>query len=240
LWQLHVLGAKIILQTNANLAPLFANSSIIDQIIDVSVTPTGFDYWVMIMSIPGVLGMTYESMDCPQSYLSARSDLVSEWAVRFGPKKRLRVGFCWSGRPDSWINRHKAMQFADICSLIERNPTYEWVNLQVECSEEQASHLETLGVKRYPGQVRSFADTAAIIHHMDVVISVDTAVGHLAGALGRPVWLALNAYGTDWRYLLDRDSSPWYSSMRLFRQPTMGDWASVTERIHKFLGFFKI
>ena len=240
LWQLHVLGAKIILQTNNNLAPLFSHSNIIDKIVDVNEVPTGFDYWVMIMSIPGILGMTYENMDCPHSYLSAHPDLVADWATRFGPKNRLRIGFCWSGRPDSWINRHKAMKFENICSLIQRNPSYDWVNLQVECSQEHADHLKTLGVKMYPGGVRNFADTAAIMHHMDVVITVDTAVGHLAGALGRPTWLALNAYGTDWRYLLDRNDSPWYSSMRLFRQPAMGDWKSVTDKIHQYLSWFKV
>jgi Tetratricopeptide repeat len=240
LWPLHTQGARIVLQTNNNLAPLFANSAIIHRIIDVSETITEFDYWTPIMSIPGILKLNYQNMDTPHRYLAAREDLIKHWHEILGPKKKLRVGFCWSGRPDSWINRHKAMSFNDIKSLIQRNPNYEWVNLQVECSTEESIELSTLGVKPYPGMVRSFADTAAIIHHMDVVISVDTAVAHLSGALGRPTWVPLNAYGTDWRYLLDRDSSPWYSNMRLFRQPKMGDWASVLDKIHKCLNWFKV
>jgi len=88
--------------------------------------------------------------------------------------------------------------------------------------------------------VSNFADTAALIHTLDVVLSVDTAVAHLAGALGRPVWVMLNQFGQDWRWLLNRDSSPWYSTARLFRQPTMGDWASVTEKIHKYLSWYKV
>jgi ADP-heptose:LPS heptosyltransferase len=88
--------------------------------------------------------------------------------------------------------------------------------------------------------VQSFADTAALMMHLDVVIGVDTAVIHLAGALGRPAWLMLNAYSTDWRWLLDRDSSPWYSSARLFRQPSRGDWTSVTKKMIQYLSWYKV
>jgi hypothetical protein len=240
LYPLHAMGAKIILQVNNNLAPLFANSSIIDQLIDMADTPTGFDYWTPIMSLAQVLGITLENLPQQLSYLGARSDLVKQWQDCLGPKKRLRVGFCWSGRPDSWINRHKGIPFEIMCDLIRRNPNTEWINLQVECTEEQAQVLETLGVNRYPGTIRNFADTAALVHHMDVVISVDTAVAHLAGALGRPTWIPLNWYGTDWRWLLNRDSSPWYPSARLFRQSKLGDWSHVIDRMHQYLGWFKV
>jgi tetratricopeptide (TPR) repeat protein len=240
LYPLHAAGAKIILQVNNNLAPLFANTAIINQIIDVNDTPTGFDYWTPIMSLARILGVTLENLPQQISYLSARSDLAREWQDRLGPKTRLRVGFCWSGRPDSWINRHKGMPFEVMCDLIARNPSYEWINLQVECTEQQAQELEKLGVKAYPGAIRNFADSAALIHHMDVVISVDTAVAHLAGALGRPTWIPLNWYGTDWRWLLNRDSNPWYQSARLFRQPALGDWSTVVDRIHQYLSWFKV
>jgi hypothetical protein len=237
---LQASGARIVLQVNNNLAPLFENSRIIDRIVDIGEAPTEFDYWTPIMSLPGALGVTLETLPQDISYLSARADLARGWGQRLGQKTRLRVGFCWSGRPDSWINRHKGMPFETMLELINRNSKYEWVNLQVECSEDQAARLETLGISRYPGMVRSFADSAALIHHMDVVISVDTAVTHLSGALGRPTWIPLNWYGTDWRWLLDRDSSPWYPSARLFRQPTMGDWTTVIDRIHQYLGWFKV
>ena len=240
LFPLHAMGARIILQVNNNLAPLFANSAIIDQIVDVDATPTGFDYWTPIMSLAMVLGVTLENLPRQISYLAARNNLVAEWAQRLGRKTRLRVGFCWSGRPDSWINRHKGMPFEVMCALIQRNPNYEWINLQVECTAEQGAELKKLGVAEYPFAIGSFADTAALIHHMDVVVSVDTAVAHLAGALGRPTWIPLNQYGTDWRWLLNRDDTPWYPSARLFRQPAMGDWSSVTDRIHQYLSWFKV
>jgi tetratricopeptide (TPR) repeat protein len=239
LYPLHVAGAKIILQCNNNLAPLF-NNSIISQIIDVADTPENFDYWTPIMSLAGILGATLDNLPQTLSYLGSNVTLVKEWQDRLGYKTKLRVGFCWSGRPDSWINRHKGLPFEEMCELIKRNPNYEWINLQVECSEKESQLLEKLGVKQYPGTVKNFADTAALMHHLDVVLSVDTSVAHLAGALGRPVWIMLNNYGVDWRWLLNRDSSPWYQSARLFRQPKMGDWKSVTDKVHKFLDLFKI
>jgi tetratricopeptide (TPR) repeat protein len=237
---LHSAGAQVILQVNDNLAPLFAGSSVIHKIIDVKDAPENFDYWTPIMSIPGVMGVTLQNLPHQLQYLAARQDLVQQWQTLLGPKKRLRVGVCWSGRPDSWINRHKGMPFDVMLDLIKRNPATEWFNLQVECTEEQAQTLEQHGVRNFPGLVRNFADSAALIHHMDVVISVDTAVAHLAGALGRPTWIPLNWYGTDWRWLLNRDNSPWYPSARLFRQPAMGDWTSVTEKIHQYLSWFKV
>jgi tetratricopeptide (TPR) repeat protein len=237
---LHHAGGKVILQINDNLAPLFAGSSVIHQIIDVNDTPTEFDYWTPIMSIPGIMGVTLQNLPHQLQYLAARQDLIQQWQQTLGPKKRLRVGVCWSGRPDSWINRHKGMPFETMLGLIQRNPATEWYNLQVECSPEQAKILEDNGVKNFPGAIRNFADSAALIHHMDVVISVDTAVAHLAGALGRPTWIPLNWYGTDWRWLLKRDDSPWYPSARLFRQPKLGDWDTVIEKLHQYLSWFKV
>jgi ADP-heptose:LPS heptosyltransferase len=132
------------------------------------------------------------------------------------------------------------MPFEVMLTLIQRNPTYEWVNLQCDCTKEEEAQLTAEGVLAYPGAIQSFADTAALMMHMDVILSVDTAVAHLAGALGRPVWIMLNQYGLDWRWLLDRDSSPWYSTARLFRQPVQDDWASVTDKVHKYLSWYKI
>jgi hypothetical protein len=100
--------------------------------------------------------------------------------------------------------------------------------------------MAAAGVTMYPGSISSFAETAALIMCLDVVISVDTAVTHLAGALGRPTWLMLQWFATDWRWMLDRDSSPWYPTTRIFRQPSMGDWSSVTKKIAQYLTWFKV
>jgi ADP-heptose:LPS heptosyltransferase len=187
-----------------------------------------------------LIGNTLDNLSHVQAYIQADAELARGWQQRLGPKTRLRVGFCWSGRRDTWINRHKGMPFETMLELIKLNPTYEWINLQCDCTEDEEAQLIAAGVTAYPGAIRSFADSAALIHHLDVVLAVDTAVAHLAGALGRPVWVMLSQFALDWRWLLGRDSSPWYSTATLFRQPAMGDWSSVTEKIHKFLSWYKI
>jgi hypothetical protein len=232
-------GARVILAVNESLKPLILGEAIPNIVVPNDPLPE-FDYWVPIMSIPGVIGSTLKNLAPVQYYLTANPDLQKKWQQRLGPKNRLRVGFCWSGRRDTWINQHKAMPFADMLALIKRNPNYEWVNLQCDCTAEEEAELIKAGVVAYPGAIGSFADSAALIMHMDVVLSVDTAVAHLSGALGRPVWVMLSQFALDWRWLLDRDDSPWYTTARLFRQPKMGDWASVTDKIHKFLSWYKI
>lgn len=237
--QLRSLGAEVIFQTTDALVPLFVSDSI-KQTIGFLEMPVKFDYWIPIMSIPAVLGLTLENIPQNLGYIAANTKLASDWSKLLGPKTKLRVGFCWSGRRDSWINRHKAMPFVDMLTLIKQNPSYEWINLQADCTTDEEQVLVANGVKTYPGYINSFNDTAALIHHLDVVLSVDTAVAHLSGALGRPTWVMLNAYALDWRWLLNRDDSPWYPSARLFRQPAMGDWTSVTKKIHQYLDWFKI
>jgi len=232
-------GARVILTLNSSLRPLILGPSIPTILVEGDPLPE-FDYWIPIMSIPGVIGSTVENIANVQYYLTADAQLQKQWQTVLGHKTRLRIGFCWSGRRDTWINRHKAMPFETMLELIKRNPGYEWVNLQCDCTAEEEAELVAAGVRAYPGAIQSFADSAALIMHMDVVLSVDTAVAHLAGALGRPVWIMLSQYALDWRWLLDRDSSPWYSTARLFRQPKMGDWVSVTDKIHKFLSWYKI
>ena len=232
-------GARPVLVTDPALIPLFIGPTV-NNIVAFGEPLPAFDYWTPIMSIPNLVGSTVENLASVQYYLTADAKLQQAWQQQLGPKTRLRVGFCWSGRRDTWINRHKAMPFETMLELIKRNPGYEWVNLQVDCTEAEEAQLVAAGVRAYPGSIRTFADSAALIMHMDVVLAVDTAVAHLAGSLGRPVWVMLSQYALDWRWLLNRDSSPWYTTATLFRQPQMGDWTSVTEKIHKFLSWYKI
>jgi hypothetical protein len=240
LWNLHAQGARVKLQVTDGLVPLLSLGGIISQVGRYTDDMGEFDYWVPIMSLPGILGITLDTLPRVQSYLNADPAAVRQWQQRLGPKTRMRVGFCWSGRPDSWLNQHKAVPFETMLELIKSTPEYEWINLQVDASDEQEAELARAGVTRYPGSVHSFADTAALMQNLDVVVGVDTAVSHLAAALGRPVWLMLNAYATDWRWLTDRDSSPWYSTARLFRQPRRGDWATVTKKVAQYLSWFKV
>lgn len=231
-------GVRVKLQANENVLPLFNHSGL--ELFTPQQDPGNFDYWIPIMSMPRVLGITLENLPQDLQYVGPGPEKIKEWHKRLGLKKQLRVGFAWSGRRDSWINQHKAMPFMEMLTLIKSCPDYEWYNLQADCTAEEEQILIANGVKIFPGTVSNFADTAGLVHHLDVVLSVDTAIGHLAGAMGRPAWIMLNAYALDWRWLLNRDDSPWYPSARLFRQPVMGDWRSVTKKIEQYLSWYKV
>jgi hypothetical protein len=239
-YNLHVMGARIKLQVTDGLIPLLSNSAIIEQVGSYVDDMGEFDYWVPIMSLPGILGVTLDRLTSTVSYLNVPDTVSQEWVQRLGAKTRMRVGISWSGRRDSWLNQHKSVPFPVVLEMIRNNPQYEWINLQADASDDEVVALQDAGVTMFPGAVNSFLDTAGLMSHLDVVIGVDTAVSHLAGALGRSTWIMLNNYATDWRWLLNRDSSPWYGTVRLFRQPAMGDWASVTKKVSQYLSWFKV
>ena len=240
LWDLNRRGARIILQVNDNLAPLLKGSAIIDQVIDTAEVPESFDYWTPIMSLPGVLGVTVDNLAKLQNYINADEKLYRAWLQHLGPKHRLRVGFCWSGRRDSWINRYKGMPLDAMLSLIQRNPNYDWINLQLDATPQDTQRLIDAGVVRYSLPIKNFADSAALIATLDVVITVDTAVAHLSASLGRPTWVILGNHAVDWRWLLDRDTSPWYLTARLFRQRERNNWSYPLDQVDRYLRLFKI
>jgi hypothetical protein len=240
LYPLHVMGARITFLTTAGLVPLFGGSEVIQKVLTIGQDPGEFDYWIPLMSLPRILNVTLETLPSVTSYINPKQDKFQSWLKILGPKTKMRVGFAWSGRKDNWLNEHKGMPFERMVDLIKSNPQYEWINLQVDASPEEESTLESLGVRRFPGSIANFDDTAALISHMDVVVTVDTAVAHLAGALGRPTWIGLNWFGPCWRWLVNRDDCPWYSAVRLFRQPKQDDWESVTKKISQYLSWFKV
>jgi len=232
---LRAAGADVVLAVAGTMVSLFGPGT-----IAFGDTLPAYDYWTPIMSIPGFLGITLENLSSPLSYISADSSAVKQWQQRLGYKKKLRIGFSWSGRRDTWIHQHKSVPFTQIAELIKYNPQHEWVNLQIDASEEESQVLTQLGCATYPGTITCMADSAALISCMDVVVGVDTAVSHLAGALGKSTWIMLNQYGVDWRWLLNRADSPWYPTVRLFRQPSMGNWGPVITEITRHLNLFKI
>jgi hypothetical protein len=240
LYNLHVIGAEIILQVTDGLVPLLSASSIIKRVSGYDYTVTDFDYWVPIMSIPGIIGVTATNLPRPVNYLNPDAALQKHWQDYFGPKTKMRVGFSWSGRRDNWLNKHKGMPFEEMVAMIQANPDYEWVNFQADCTPEEEARLKEIGVHCLPANPNMWADAAAQMMHMDVVVSVDTAVAHLAGSLGRPTWIMLNWFATDWRWMLNRDDCIWYSTARLFRQPAMGDWTSVVKKVSQYLSWFKV
>ena len=228
-------GARVVLAVAGVMVTLFGP----DTIAFTDALPE-YDYWTPIMSIPGILRITLENLNSPLSYISPNATDIKQWQKRLGIKKKLRIGFSWAGRKDTWIHQHKSVPFKQIVKLIKSNPQHEWVNLQIDADQAESEILTQLGCATYPGTISCMADSAALITCMDVIVSVDTAVSHLAAAMGRPTWIMLNHYGTDWRWLLNRADSPWYPTARLFRQPTFGDWDSVVNKITLHLNLFKI
>lgn len=236
------LGIKVAIHVTVGLVPLLKQSHLCQ---DVYVFANGmdmpeFDYWIPLMSVPEILNIEVDTIPQHLQYLSASTHLNQTWRTKLGLKKKLRVGVCWSGRRDSWLNQHKGMPIEYMLALIKKNPDYEWYNLQADCTPEDEAKLVELGVRCFPGEINTFADSAALISQLDVVLSVDTAVAHLSGALGRPVWVMLNWFALDWRWLLNRDDNPWYPSARLFRQPRQDDWQSVIDKVDQYLSWFKI
>lgn len=238
--ELDALGAEITAMVPAGLVPLISGPGVLQRTLAFGSDIPDFDYWTPMMSVPQYLNITLENLPRQQFYVVPSRETIQIWRDRLGPKTRMRVGFCWSGRRDTWINQHKAMPFLVMLDLIKKNPQYEWVNLQVDATAEEEQLLNAQGIKTYPGTIMNMADTAGLIANLDVVLSVDTAVAHLAGALGANVWVMLNQYAVDWRWLLGRDDSPWYPTAKLFRQPQIDDWHSVTSKIHRWLDLNKI
>jgi hypothetical protein len=233
-------GGRVILVVPDPLIPLFGTNETVIHTTGYEQPLPEFDVWVPMMSMPGVLGVTLENLDPPISYISANPALAQAWQQRLGPKTRMRVGFSWSGRRDTWINQHKSVPFPVILEMIQTNPQYQWINLQIDATPEESAALAEAGVDLYPGTIGNMADTAGLLANLDVVISVDTAISHLSAAMGRPTWIMLNHYALDWRWLLGRGDSPWYPTARLFRQPGMDQWQPVTAQIQRYLKTFTI
>ena len=173
-----------------------------------------------IMDLPMLFGTTLETVPAAVPYLHADPAATAAWRARLAALPRPHVGLAWAGNPGYVHDLRRSMDAAALAPLGAVPAGF--VSLQVP----RPGPLPPLPLADWTGEIGDFADTAALVAALDLVISVDTAVAHLAGALGRPVWL-LNRFDTVWRWLLDRADSPWYPTMRIFRQPAPGDWPAV-------------
>jgi hypothetical protein len=146
------------------------------------------------------------------------------------------VGLVWAGATHHADDRNRSAPLASLSRLFDEDA--HWVSLQKQPRDDEPRRLAAAGVAGYGADLADFADTAALIDRLDLVITVDTAVAHLAGALGKPVWIML-PFSPDWRWMLGRADSPWHRSARLFRQPAPGDWAAVTDQAAGELARFR-
>lgn len=196
-----------------------------------------FDYHIPLMSLPLAFKTTLDDIPNLIPYLYAPKDKIKFWYDRLGTCEKPKVGLVWAGNPRKWlpnanrIDRQRSLHFNQLTPLLESTECQFFSLQKGDEAIEQLRHSPLRGrVIDWTAELHDFADTAALIENLDLVIAVDTSVPHLAGALGKPFWL-INRYNTCWRWLLDREDSPWYPTARIFRQPIYGEWTSVIDRI---------
>ncbi len=222
-------GARVILGLPVELQSLMQAVPGVERIaLDRKQLPQ-HDFHCPVMSLPLAFGTTLDTIPADIPYLRADPARVSAWSERLGPPARARIGLVWAGRPQPPLNHARDMPLAALRPLLEINA--DFISLQKHLSPADLATLGSLpAIVRHGESLGDFADTAALIANLDLVIAVDTAVVHLAGALGKPVWI-MNRYAPCWRWLRGRSDSPWYPSARLFRQTSFGDWAGVVEQV---------
>ena len=191
----------------------------------------GYDAFVSIMSLPGLMGTVLNTIPGNVPYLKTPAERMDAWHHLCNPlDPRLNIGLVWSGGAENANDRRRSCNIAQLAPLAGVTGV-RYFSLQTGREAAQlAASPDGLEIADVGSGLRDFADTAAVLQHLDLLISVDTAVAHLGGALGRPSWTLL-PFVADWRWLIDREDSPWYPTLRLFRQPRSGDWASVWNRV---------
>jgi len=221
-------GGHVVFDVPLPMVRLFEDLDGVNVMVKSGVSIPPFDYHAPLLEMPRQFGTTLDTFPQAAAYLSADKELVETWAERLGSKQGYRVGLVWAGNPSHFNDRNRSIDPELFRPLIEV-PGVSAFSLLVG-RDGEAARVFGQAITDLAGGFTDFAETAAAIANMDLVISVDTAVVHLAGAQGTPVWTLL-PLNPDWRRMLGRDDSPWYSSMRLFRQEKRMDWQSVLKRV---------
>lgn len=232
--QVKALGGTVILECNPALRTLFTGISGADELVTRSDQPfpaDRFDLHVPLMSLPGLFGATPENIPAPLT-LPADPTRDAHWKTQLGELPGQKIGLVWAGRSEFQNDNNRSCTLADFAPLAQV-PGISLASLQKGAPAEQASNPPH-GMKLHPleNQLDDLADTAAAIRQLDLVITVDTAVAHLAATQGISTWILL-PYLPDWRWGIGREDSPWYPAARLFRQPQPGEWKAVFEEVAK-------
>jgi hypothetical protein len=222
-------GAKIVLEVPDSLMPLIGAVDGVIAMISRGQPHPPIDLHCPLMSLPRAFGTTLATIPATVPYLRTPAERVEAWRARLPASGKLRVGLVWSGKPTHRNDHNRSIAFERLAPLLAV-PNIDFVSLQRDVRETDAAALRNAAVLRPDLDQADFADTAAIIETLDLVIAVDTAVAHLTGALAKPLWLLLPLC-PDWRWMLECDDSSWYPGSRLFRQPRIGDWDSVIPRV---------
>ena len=225
-------GAEVSLWVQPSLQRLLATAfSPLPIFCDERALACDYDYICELHRLPIVLAATDETIPYDGAYVQALAADQRKWAARLADcaKQKYRVGVVWGGNPGNPMDRYRSIPF-DVFGRLFDNTEIAWISLQVgqrarDCRAAAPENLVDLA-----DELNDFCDTAGVVSQLDLVITMDTSIAHLAGAMGKPTWLLLDAY-SDWRWQLERNDSPWYPTMKLFRQRTLGDWPEVMERV---------
>jgi tetratricopeptide (TPR) repeat protein len=235
--------ARVVLEAQAPLTRLLARIPGVEAVVARGEALPAFDVHCPLMSAPLALGTTLDTIPGATPYLAADPAEIEAWRERLAGLEGPRIGLAWAGSPREGlpaalaaIDARRSIALAALAPLADVAGV-SFVSLQKGPPAGQAADPPPgMTLHDFTADLADFADTAALIENLDLVISVDTSVAHLAGALGKPVWL-LNRFDTDWRWMLNRDDSPWYPTLRQFRQTEPGDWAGVVQRVRAALNF---
>jgi tetratricopeptide (TPR) repeat protein len=221
------MGGRVILQVQPSLVPLFRSEPAAAAVLATNDDPGPFDVQATLLELPAILGDTIETIPATVPYLRADPMLVAYWRAYLKHDRTFKIGIAWHGNPnqkDGLIRRCALRDMASIWSL----PGVTVYSLQVGAGRDEISAGDRVPVIDLGDIDRdgAFMDTAAIMEALDLVVTIDTSIAHLAGGLARPVWMVV-PYWADWRWMIDRTDSPWYPTMRIFRQAQPGEWQPV-------------
>jgi tetratricopeptide (TPR) repeat protein len=221
-------GARVLLEVPQPLVPLMQSLGGFDELIPFGTKLPPFDFQTPMMSLPLAHNTLLETIPAPLPYLRAEPGRVEKWRALLGPRTRPRVGLAWSGNMALQSDRLRSARLAELAPLFRDG--IEFVAAQKEVRDYDVADAARFGIRLFSDDTDDFADTAALISQLDLVISVDSAPAHLAGAMAQPVWVLLY-HAAEWRWLMEREDSPWYPTARLFRQKTPLDWGEVAQRV---------
>ena len=227
-------GGRLLLECEPPLVELLSRLSALDRIIPLGSPLPRFDVQCSLLSLPAIFGTALDTVPAKIPYLFPCPELTQRWQAELSMDQGFKVGIAWQGNPKHKRDRFRSIPLRQFRPLAEV-PGVRLISLQQGPGTDQLTGIsETFSVLKIgpaPEKAqRTFCDTAAIIQGLDLIITVDTAIAHLAGALGVPVWVALPLI-PDWRWMRDRDDTPWYPSMRLYRQSAMNHWDDVIRRM---------
>jgi hypothetical protein len=222
-------GAEVILEVQAPLQELLATLDGVSRLVVSGVELPDFDYQCPLMSLPLAFGTTVHSVPAPLAYIRSDPALAGYWRSRLGARTRPRIGLVWSGSKHYAADQMRSVPLAEWVRHLPGEFEYFCLQKDIREADRQALAANPW-VTACEDEFAGFSHTAALIMELDLVISVDTSIAHLSAALGRRTWL-LQRHNPDWRWMLEREDTPWYPTMRLYRQRQAGDWHSVFERV---------